>query len=588
MPRARPPSPQVRETMIESDRGASVQAEPGGAYQWYRYPRADVDRLTSLGCASPLLAQIVLNRGCASANEAQRFLAPSLGTLHDPLLLQDMDRAVDRLEAAVRRAEPIAIYGDYDVDGLTAASVLFVFLRSVGAAPDVFIPHRERDGYGLNDQALRALADGGARVVVTVDCGITAVQEVARISARGVDVVVTDHHPALPDLPAATAVVNPNQPRCGYPFKCLAGAGVAYKLVQALAERLGTSAALEASADVLDLTALGTMADVVPLVHENRVLVAQGLARIRGGQVRPGIASLARVAGVPLELLTSESLSFGLAPRLNAAGRLDDARAAFDLLVTESPAEADALAEQLQALNVRRQEQTEIWVAEALAEVARRPPRGLALVAGRYPLGIAGIVAARLAEELQLPAIVLNEVDGTLRGSARAPEPFNVVDGLKAAAPLLDRFGGHARAAGLSATSDRLDALRGVLEDHFEPLVPSGERHPPLLIDGLVRPETVGWDTAVALESLEPHGEGNPPALLLWKGVEVLGHRVVGKGHLSMTLRAGSRVTPAIAFLPRLDAPRPGSQIDLVFELRREFWNESWRVAVRARDWRPA
>jgi single-stranded-DNA-specific exonuclease len=309
---------------------------------------------------------------------------------------------------------------------------------------------------------------------------------------------------------------------------------------------------------------------------------------MRHGRVRPGIAALARVAGVAPETLTSESLSFALAPRLNAAGRLDDARVAFDLLTTESEDEARDLAEQLQGLNVRRQEQTETWVAEAMADLERRSPRGVALVVGGYPLGIAGIVAARLAEEVQLPAIVLNESDGVLRGSARAPEPFNVVDGLRAAAPFLDRFGGHARAAGLTASSDRLSAIRRAIEEHFEPLVPEGERRPALYVDGLVRPETVGWDTAVALESLEPHGEGNPPALLLWKDVEVLGHRIVGQGHLSMTVRAGTRVTSAIAFRPRLDPPPAGSRIDLVFELRREFWNDSWRVAVRARDWRPA
>jgi single-stranded-DNA-specific exonuclease len=382
--------------------------------------------------------------------------------------------------------------------------------------------------------------------------------------------------------------VNPNQPGCGYPFKYLSGAGVAFKLAQGIADRLGTLEAQEVVRSIIDLTALGTMADIVPLVDENRTLVASGLEALRRGPHRPGIVSLARVSSVNLDSATAESLAFYLAPRLNAAGRLGDAREAFDLLLAESSEEADELAESLNELNRQRQEQTETWVQHARDSLAERPPRGIVLVSGEYPLGIAGIIAARLVEDFQLPAIVLGEVDDQLKGSARAPEPFDIAAGLHAVAPLLGRFGGHARAAGLAVSRDNLGALRDAMEEYFIPLVPMGDRKPPLMIDALVRPETISFETAAALEALDPCGEANPGPLLLWRDAEVTGHRSVGKGHLSMTLRGGGRVFSTITFRPRLAAPPLGSRIDVVFDLRREVWNDTPRLSLRVRDWRPA
>jgi single-stranded-DNA-specific exonuclease len=360
-------------------------------------------------------------------------------------MLKDVDRGADRLLRGIEQGEQIAIYGDYDVDGLTASSVLYAFLRELGVEPRVFIPHRLRDGYGLNHRALEQLVNEGAQVIVTVDCGITAIEEVARVRARGVDVVVTDHHPALPDVPTASAVINPNQLDCAYPFKYLSGAGVAYKLAQAIASRLGTARAQEAVHSILDFAALGTMADVVPLVDENRVLVSSGLALMRRGPNRPGITQLARAANVDLTGATAESLAFYLAPRLNAAGRLGDARQAFDLLHAQTDEEAAELAETLHFLNKERQGQTDEFVERALETLRSQPPRSVILVAGDYPLGIAGIVASRLVDEFQLPAIVLGEADGQLKGSARAPEPYNIAAGLHGDSSILVLFCGVSR-----------------------------------------------------------------------------------------------------------------------------------------------
>lgn len=573
---------------MSSTAAVNVRPEQGGAYLWYRHIRAEPTQLQSLDCDSPLLAQIVLNRGFSTADEAQAFLQPSAEFLRDPFLMLGMQAAVDRLVQAIESHEPIAVYGDYDVDGITASSVLCSFLREIDVPLEVFIPHRYRDGYGLNHRPLNALADGGASLIVTVDCGITAVDEVAAMTARGIDMVITDHHLALTDIPAARAVINPHQPGCPYPFKSLAGAGVAYKLVLGIADRLNTERARLAADSVIDLVALGTMADVVPLVDENRVIVSEGLARMRRGSSRPGIESLARVCRVDLGKVTSESLAFYLAPRINAAGRLGDAREAFDLLMSETSEQADALAESLNTLNRTRQEQTETWVEHARVQLKESPPRGVAVIAGDYPLGIAGIVAARVAEDFQVPAIVLGEVDGQLKGSARAPEPFDIGAGLRAVGHMLGRFGGHARAAGLSCDPARLDEIREALEQHFAPFIPEGERKPALMIDGLVRPESITFPMAQQLEALEPHGEANPCAVLLWRDAEVVSYRIVGAGHLSLSLRGGGRVTPAIMFRPKLDPPTVGSRIDVAFEPKREFWNDSWRLTLRVRDWRPA
>jgi single-stranded-DNA-specific exonuclease len=574
--------------MIDSAIRPLPAAEPGGAYQWYRYSRASAEELERLECDTPLLAQLLLNRGIHTREDAHRFLTPDLGGLRDPFLLKDVDRGAERLLRAIERDERIAIYGDYDVDGLTASSVLYAFLRELGVEPHVFIPHRLRDGYGLNHRALDALVEAGAQVIVTVDCGITAIEEVARVQSRGVDVVVTDHHPALPDVPAAYAVINPNQLDCPYPFKYLSGAGVAYKLAQAIADRLGNPRAQEAVQSIVDFAALGTMADVVPLVDENRVLVSTGLARMRRGPNRPGLVYLARAANVDLSVATAESLAYYLAPRLNAAGRLGDAREAFDLLHSETDDMAAELAETLHELNRQRQGQTDEFVDRARKALQSRPPTSVILISGDYPLGIAGIVAARLVDDFQLPAIVLGEVDGQLKGSARAPEPFNIAAGLHAAAPLLGRFGGHARAAGLSMAPERLEELRELLEAHFEPLVVRGERKAPLIIDALVRPETISFDTVSTLQALDPCGEANPGPVLLWRNAQVVSNRIVGNGHISMYLRGGGKVISTIAFRPKLEAPAPGTIIDVAFEARRELWQESYRLSLHIRDWRPA
>lgn len=563
-----------------------MRVDPGGAFDWVRLPRASIEQLDSLGVSSPLLAQLMWNRGVRSATEAHQFLTPDDAPLGDPFLLRGMEPAVRRIERAITAGERIAIYGDYDADGLTAAALLCSMLMALGAQPCVFIPHRERDGYGVTDQALEKLAEEGASLVITVDCGISAIDEIARIAERGVDVIVTDHHPAVHAVPEAVAVINPNQPDCPYPFKALAGAGVAFKLAHGLADANGGTRAAAALEQSMDLVALGTTADVVPLMGENRAMVARGLARLRGPEARPGLESLARLSGMPASALTAESLAYQVVPRLNAAGRIDDARGALDLLLAQTREEADELAATLCEQNRERQERTEKFMARAREELAVRAPEGIIVLAGEYPIGIAGILAARLVDEYQLPAIVLQDDGERLRGSARGPESVDVAAALAGVTDLLERHGGHPRAAGLQLARAHFEHLRAALEERFAPGDGAGETRPKLNIDCRLRPDSVNWETARAIDRLEPHGAGNPTPLFLWREVDVLAARPFGGGHFALTLRAGERVKQSTAFRPRLPAPERGSRIDLVFELRQEYWRGTVGLSLRARDWR--
>ena len=369
--------------------------------------------------------------------------------------------AVDRLQRAIRCGEGIGLHGDYDVDGVSATAVLAETLERLGARPIVRIPHRVRDGYGLSAAAVRSLGEAAARVIVTVDCGITANAEVALATDLGIDVVVTDHHHVPTFLPAAYAVLNPRQPGCEYGFRELSGVGVAYVLARALLEGGLPPTAAEASAEaLLDLVALGTIADLVPLVGENRVLVARGL-RVLQGLRRPGIAALMAVAGARPEGLSAQRVAFTLAPRLNAAGRMGDATSAYALLTAVDATAAEALAAELNTAN--RERQQAVGAGEARARKAADPAGPAIVVAGEYPLGIAGLIAGRLAEETGRPAVVLERGTEYCKGSARAPGGFHLAEALAACSDLLVKYGGHAQAARPDAGNVQPAGFRGAL-----------------------------------------------------------------------------------------------------------------------------
>ena len=494
----------------------------------YERPYAPESLLRS-GCP-PLLAAILHTRGVDEAEVAERLFSGGLDALHDAMLLRDMDRAVARLRRAIDTKETVAVYGDYDVDGITSTCLLTDYLRSEGVNCLPYIPSRDNEGYGVNAAALRALYEQGVRLTVTVDCGITAHEEVEFARSLGMDLIITDHHECgAGPLPLACAVVDPKREDDGYPNPCLAGVGVALKLACACA---GDSSAILAR--YADLVAVGTVADVMPLVGENRALVQMGLQRLKHCP-RLGLAAILRESGLDLARLNASSIGFGLAPRLNAAGRLGQTDIALRLLMTGDPAEAQALAETLCELNRQRQSiETTIW-QEANAQLESEPPDGpIVLCSDRWHQGVIGIAASRLAEQYALPAIMICFHGDKGKGSCRSFGGFNLFDALSACAEHLTGFGGHALAAGLNLRADQLEDFRGALQRYYHSHRPSPV--PEVLCDLLITdPALLSLENVAALDRLEPFGSENPRPVLCLAGVRVESLSAVGGGkHLRL------------------------------------------------------
>ncbi|MBI4506463.1 MAG: single-stranded-DNA-specific exonuclease RecJ [Chloroflexi bacterium] len=498
-----------------------------------------------------VVAAVLYQRGLGDAAAARTFLAPQAAPLHDTALLPDIAPALDRLAAAVRAAERIALYGDYDVDGVTSLALFGEALRLAGAEPLVALPRRDREGYGLHMSAVTALAEQGTRVLVTLDHGVGAAAEVAEARRRGIDVIVLDHHEVPPRMPPALALIDPKRADSRYPFRDLASVGLAYKLATALLERAAPAAAAAFADRALDLVALGTVADVAPLVDENRGLVARGLAGLNapaGGRV--GLRALCAVAGVWPGRIRARTVSHTLGPRLNAAGRLDDARLSFDLLTTQDTAQAEHLARALDELNRERQALTEQLLVQAERDLDGGLP--LALVGGPdYHLGVIGIVAARLVDRWARPAVVLHHGAAEVRGSARSVEGFDVAWALRQCAHLLTRNGGHERAAGFALAPEQLGPFQHALQALARERL-GDKAAPPWRIDAEVRMAELTFELARALDLLEPFGEGNPPPLLLLRRVRVGERRRVGRpapgAHLALLLTDGRRRLRAIGF----------------------------------------
>ncbi len=514
------------------------------------------------------VAQILYTRGFTDKLSAEHFLGIDSGVIRDPYGLVDMQKAVDRVWAAVSASEPIVVYGDYDADGVTATALMTLALRSAGAHVSHYIPNRFDEGYGLNLDAVQALSLSGAQLMITVDCGVRSVQEVARAVALGMDVVVTDHHHPGPELPPALAIVNPNQPGDAYPFGGLSGVGLAYKLAKALEPRL---AGIDADG-YLDLVAVGTVADVSPLVDENRWLVAQGIDQLRRAP-RPGLGALIRVARLNRGSLMAGNIAFGLGPRINAAGRLDTAETALALLMTEEPGEAERLAQELDSANRKRQKLTRSIVESARGAGPWSADDAPVIFAidPSFNEGVVGLAASRLAEEYLRPAFVARQHDGLIKGSARSVPGFHVTQALEACADLLVRFGGHAAAAGFVLREEDLDALLDRLGSVVESMgVPMPDR-PRLPIDGEVDAAELDDALLEDLDRFEPTGEGNPRPVFLARGLRIVEKRTVGSNaaHLKLMLASDRRVWEAIAFRQGDRLSRLPPRVDTVFHFER-------------------
>ncbi|MBI4497368.1 MAG: single-stranded-DNA-specific exonuclease RecJ [Chloroflexi bacterium] len=544
----------------------------------------------------PLLAQLLYNRGFTAPQAAQAFLRAGVALVHDPFLLPDMDRAVARVRRAIAEREPIAVYGDFDADGITATALLVTGLRRLGGVARPYIPHREAEGYGLNRPALDALHAEGIGLVITVDTGTSAPDEVAHARALGVETIVTDHHSIPEQLPQAVALLNPHRQDTAapYPFPHLTGAGVAYKLLGAVARSLGRDLDED---DYLDLVAIGTVADLGPLLGENRYFVRHGLRLLNTpaagpgpGPRRLGLQALFRRAGLKPGTLTARDIGFMIAPRLNAAGRLDHASLSYRLLTTEDPEEAYRLADTLEALNRERQLRTEDALARARELVGDGADLPLVLVGdASFGAGIVGLVAGKLAEEWYRPAVALAVGPELSQGSARSIPGFNIVQAVRECQDLLERCGGHAQAAGFTVRTERLPALRERLLDVAARTLAGQEPVPVLEVDAAVAPDALPGAAALALHELEPHGLDNPEPLFLGRGLALADHRAVGAEgkHLQLKLRDARAVWRAVGFHLAGQADQLAPRLDVVYTLEVDGWAGRGTLRLNVKDFRP-
>ena len=492
----------------------------------------------------PVVARLLVLRGFAAADEASDFLNPSLDQLHDPFLLTDLQAGVDRLLAAIARRERIAVHGDYDVDGITSTVILRRMIEMLDGEVVHFIPERLRDGYGLQPEAIELLHGRGVRVVVTVDCGIRSREAGRRARELGVDLVITDHHEPERELPPALAVINPRRHDCSYPDKDLAGVGVALKMVHGLCVRSGRQRWLPG---FLKLAAIGTVADVVPLRGENRVIARLGLEQLTRGPHTTGLQALLDVTGLTAKKIGSYEVGFVLAPRVNAAGRMNTPDLATRLLLAAKPemsGEARRLAERLDAENTKRREEEADVLRDARGRIAKDPTiaaqNALVVWAEGWHRGVIGIVASKLVDEFHRPVVVVS-VDGeTAYGSGRSIRGFDLLAGLEHCADLFDRFGGHRQAAGLTLPAARLPALRTRLAAYANERLAPHDLVPHLAIDARLPLADIDARLLAGLAALEPFGAGNRRPVFHAGAVEVVdGPRIIKNRHMSMTVRQG-------------------------------------------------
>ncbi|HYV12552.1 MAG TPA: single-stranded-DNA-specific exonuclease RecJ [Pyrinomonadaceae bacterium] len=552
----------------------------------------DAERAASLARVlgvSPILAALLIIRGYADERAARVFLSPTYDQLHEPYSMLGMKDAVARLQRAVETREPILIYGDYDVDGTTGTAVLLRALKLLGANAGFHIPHRFTEGYGIQQAALEKAVADGYKLVVSIDCGIRAHEPLYWARDHGLDVIITDHH--LPDekegAPPAFAVLNPNQVGCPYPDKNLAGVGVAFKLVHALFREHGRDAQVPA---FMKVVAIGTVADVAKLTGENRTIVAIGLkdlARV----ANPGLRALIDVAGCgDGKGMTAYDLGFRLGPRINAAGRMDAARAVVELFDTRDSEEARRLANHLDARNEERKTVQQQIIDLAVAELKDPNDCHVAVIAGEgWHRGVIGIAASKIAERLNRPCVVLS-VDGDMaHGSGRSIEAYHLLNGLTACADLFEKFGGHSHAAGIAIRAERIEEFRRRLNEHAASCLTADDLEPQVHIDLELAPETVTFGFARELDALEPFGAGNPRPVFVTRNLRCLSEpTVIKERHLKLRL-AGPQNRPLEAVWWNCiegETPQLNGSIEVAYTLETSAWNGDFRMQLNVVDLR--
>jgi single-stranded-DNA-specific exonuclease len=533
---------------------------------------------------SQFMQHLLYNRNIISAEEAQRFLfGPD--EFHDPFLLKGMDAAVDRLNFALDHGESMTVYGDYDVDGVTATALMVQALRALGAEVEAYFPNRFDEGYGVNREALAKLYDRGTKLIITVDCGIRSHDEVEYARTLGIDMVISDHHLPSEILPAAVAVVCQKQDGDEYPDKNLSGVGVAFKIVQALYQRRGLEAGR--AEEWLDLVALGTVADVVPLTGENRTLVRAGLRRIRQSP-RPGVASLSNVAGVLSSRLTATDIGFALGPRLNAAGRLESAQESFDLLMAKTMTQAGMAAQHLDDQNRERQKMTREMQQQAEALVGGQEYL-LMVTALDFNLGVVGLVAAKLTESHYRPAVVGNLGEEFTRASCRSIPEFHITRALDECKDLLERYGGHALAAGFTVRTERLPELTARLQSIAMRELADKDLRPALRADIDLPLSDLLPAFLKEIDLLQPTGQDNREASFVSRGVKVKEYRTVGadRKHLKLTLTDGRITYDAIGFRMGHWIEQMPAKVDILYRFERNYYNGRETLQLSLLDLKP-
>jgi single-stranded-DNA-specific exonuclease len=553
-------------------------------------------RLADAIGVSPIVARLLCQRGLDDPELASRFLNPALAHLHDPMRLADMRVAVDRILGAIARKERVAIHGDYDVDGITSTVILRRALEMLGADVIHFIPERLKDGYGLQPAAVERLHADGVALIVSVDCGIRGDDAARRARALGVDLIITDHHEPDAELPPAFAVINPKRRDCPYPDKYLAGVGVALKLVQALLEKAGRESWLPG---FIKVAAIGTLADVVPLVGENRVIAKLGLDLLTKGPHKVGLRALLEVCGLTGKTIDSFHIAFMLAPRVNAAGRMSTPDIATRLLLASDEAlgeDVRALALQLDGENVRRQEEEAEIVAAAKKIVTTDPDVGartVLVVAGDgWHRGVIGIVASKLVEAFHRPAIVLSIEDGVAQGSCRSISRFDMLGALERCAPLLQRFGGHKQAAGLTLDASRIRELRAAVNTVADETLGPDDLVPRLRVDADLTFRSITGGVAAGVAALAPFGAGNPRPVFAARGVAIIdGPRKLKERHLKMSLKQEGRIFRAVAWRAAEKheyLTEHKAALDVAFSLEQNQYNGETYVELMLADLRKA
>lgn len=562
------------------------------SFRWVYAQPEQKDRVPALEQALGVpekIARLLAIRGIENYDDAKTFFRPTIDLLHDPFLMKDMDLGAERLALAIRKSETVLVYGDYDVDGTTATSCVYTFLKEFGVNADYYIPHRFKEGYGINPEGIQYAESIGAHLIVSVDCGITAIEEAKEITEKGMDLIICDHHTVGGAIPEAVAVLDPKRLDCGYPFDGLSGAGVGFKLIQGTLKRLGLPDSI--SYKFLDLVAISIASDIVPIIDENRILMKAGLQMIQNSP-RVGIKALMELIKMPIQDITTSKIVFSIGPRINAAGRMGDASTAVKLMIAESYTEAQDFAKELESINLRRRDKDSLTMKEALVQIDDDLDideiSSLVLYKEDWHLGVIGIVASRLVDMFHRPAIMLSNVEGKIKGSARSIKGFNIYDAMKQCEDLLEQFGGHEFAAGLTLDEKNLSEFRRRMNQIAYHGLSGNNFEPEITIDSKLDLKEIDMKFWKLLAQFKPFGPANLRPIFVSEGVQVAGiPTVVGNGHLKMRIKQeDSGIFDTIGFNMHefLPSVRDGNKFDVAYVLEENFWNGRRTLQMRLKD----